>query len=44
MKVTSLIEVAPLAREVGLGVQAGQATAQVAVDQDQAVPPVPLRP
>ena len=32
MKGTSLIEVAPLALAVGLGVQAGQARAQVAVD------------
>ena len=44
MKGTSLIEVAPLALAVGLGVQAGQARAQVAVDPAPAVPPVPLQP
>jgi len=44
MKGTSLIEVAPLALAVGLGVQAGQARAQVAVDPAPPVPPVPLQP
>ena len=44
MKGTSLIEVAPLALAVGLGVQAGQAMAQVAVDPAPPVPPVPLQP
>ena len=44
MKGTSLIEVAPLALAVGLGVQAGQARAQVGVDPAPPVPPVPLQP
>ena len=44
MKGTSLIEVVPLALAVGLGVQAGQARAQVAVDPAPPVPPVPLQP
>ena len=44
MKGTSLIEVAPLALAVGLGVQAGQARAQVAVDPAPPVPPPPLQP
>ena len=44
MKGTSLIEVAPLALAVGLGVQAGQARAQVAVDPAPPVPPAPLQP
>ena len=44
MKGTSLIEVAPLALAVSLGVQAGQARAQVAVDPAPPVPPVPLQP
>ena len=44
MKGTSLIEVAPLALAVGLGVQAGQARAQAPVDPAPPVPPIPLQP
>ena len=44
MKGTSLIEVAPLALAVGLGVQAGQARAQAPVDPATPVPPIPLQP